>query len=66
MSTEHGVASGPSADAQQPQSSNGDNISSNVASHGMLMAWMSSVPAKPSPLDLSIDRGESFRLWKRR
>ena len=32
----------------------------------MPWGWMTAILTKLSPLDLTMDKGESFKLWKRR
>ena len=63
---EHGAAS------SQPKLDSSLSTPSNAPPSGppgspfMPWGWMTAIPTKPSPLDLTMDRGESFKLWKRR
>lgn len=51
--------------------SSGDGASASSASSSAApgppasTAWLAS-PAKPGQLDLTVDRGDGFRVWKRR
>ena len=65
---EHGVASSqPKFDTSQSLSTPSNAPPSGPpGSPFMPWGWMTAIPTKPSPLDLTMDRGESFKLWKRR
>ena len=64
---EHGAASSqPKLDVCQSLSTPSNAPTGPPGSPFMPWGWMTSIPAKPSPLDLTMDRGESFKLWKRR
>ena len=67
--SQHGAASEPATGGVEPSSQSGSGLAGHQlqapASSFFAQSFAQSI-SKPAPLDLSIDRGESFSIWKRR
>ena len=64
MSSSDASASGPAPDASSSSNTTPPNTNSR-SQPSQPGPWLAP-PQKPQPLDLSVDRGEAFRVWTRR